>query len=336
MTDSAQIWLPDAEITYSCGASLRDTLYGPATTIWLDGELGAGKTTLLQGLLQSMGVPGPVTSPTYALEQRYTSGDGMEILHIDLYRLKQADADKLIAESDDFTGLRCIEWAERLSERAVRAIRIHLAETDRPGRVLNAEFEDIPLPSLEDISRWRTEAALPGHIVRHCDAVANLCDLLGNALLERGILLRPLALRRAAEVHDLLRFLDFKHGKALSDEPISDEQIATWNVWKNRYPGMRHEEGCAAFLRDEGFDALAEIVAVHGLMQPSPERVTIEQRLLFYADKRVRLDEVVTLDERFDDFRKRYGNGQRSHEGDIWLAEAKATERELFPDGLPV
>lgn len=330
MTEIAEIWLPDANSTVSAGTSLRDTLYGTSATILLSGTLGAGKTTFLQGFLSALGVADRVTSPTYALEQRYAGTGGIEILHIDLYRLSEKQSGELIAQSADFTGIRCIEWPERLRTMPEHAVSIDLAESDAPGRTLTIRFDDIALPNRSDIERWRNEAKLPPHIRDHCDAVAGLCDTLGKTLLRRGKLLRPLALRRSAEVHDLLRFIDFGHGTQPIKAEGTPEEQAAWGSFRNRYPGLRHEAACAAFLIDHGFPALAEIVRVHGLMQPPPERTTIEQKLLFYADKRVKFDEVVTLDERFEDFRKRYGNGERSRDGDIWLKEAKAVEEELF------
>jgi hypothetical protein len=140
-----------------------------------------------------------------------------------------------------------------------------------------------------------------------------------------------MALVRAAEVHDLLRFVDFPSDFQKLFTPTK-EQLSVWKNWKTQYDGLKHEEACATFLRARGFDALASIVEVHGLRLPSPNRATIEQKLLFYADKRVKFDEVVSLDERFDDFCERYGKGKQSKESTIWYKEAKELEKELFPE----
>ncbi|MDO8648176.1 MAG: tRNA (adenosine(37)-N6)-threonylcarbamoyltransferase complex ATPase subunit type 1 TsaE [Candidatus Peregrinibacteria bacterium] len=338
MSDFVTIWLPDAQSTASAGASLRNSLFGPESTILLSGELGAGKTTFLQGFLRSLGVSTAVISPTYALEQRYETPRGI-VSHIDLYRLNEKDAVTLLRETEGTQSIRCIEWPERVDEemwRTIPAIHIHLKDSAKDGRDLRCAFRDIPLPSTEQIVQWREDVLLPEHIRRHCDAVAAFAQRLASLLLERGILVRSLALARGGEVHDLLRFLDFRSGASPNGkEEYTEEQVRVWAQLKNRFGGLKHEAACAEFLRTHGFDALAEIVRVHGLVLPSPERTTIEQKLLFYADKRVQIDRVVSLDDRFADFLVRYGSGKQTKESDLWYAEARALEQELFPEGAP-
>jgi tRNA threonylcarbamoyladenosine biosynthesis protein TsaE len=326
--DSCTTYLPDAQSTRHAGASLAATLYARPLTIGLTGDLGAGKTTFLQGFLEALGCRDSVTSPTYALEQRYDTPAG-EVLHLDLYRLTEPQAQELLRSSDDHPGIRCIEWPERAGGAAAIDIAIHLQE-EGEGRSVRCLFGDAPLPTRRIILGWRKDMLLPAHIAAHCDAVADLAGRLADALQADGTILRPLALRRAAECHDLLRFVDFRDQAAPEGFTNSDEESYCWHTWKERYAGLRHEPACAAFLREHGYDALAQIVEPHGLHLPSPERRTIEQQLLYYADKRVRVDTVVTLEERFADFATRYGGGQESAHGKIWFAEAKALEQSLF------
>jgi len=136
-------------------------------------------------------------------------------------------------------------------------------------------------------------------------------------------------------VHDLLRFLDFRDGGYAGGDDAPDDQ-KHWEHIRSKYPRMKHEPACAAFLRERGYDALGTIVSVHGLVLPSPERRTIEQQLLFYADKRVMVDKRVTLEERFADFERRYGGGVRTRDAETWYREATDVEQRLFPGGCPV
>jgi len=202
------------------------------------------------------------------------------------------------------------------------------------GRLLTISFHDIPLPSRKDILHWRREVKLPKHIAQHCDAVGQFAKKLTIAMLERGVICRPLTLQKAGELHDLFRFLDFRIGGWGGKD--SPENKKCWARWRRMFPELRHEAACAQFLSQRGYDALARIVEVHGLTLPSPHRTTIEQKILFYADKRVRIDECVSLDERFHDFQKRYGKGIASKEHRIWYNEAKRVERELFPPNVPM
>jgi tRNA threonylcarbamoyladenosine biosynthesis protein TsaE len=320
--------------TQSSGSSLASTLYGPVS-LYLTGELGAGKTTFLQGFGHALGISEWMASPTYALEQRYPTSKG-ELLHLDLYRLSEKDARRLLASSDDHPGIRCIEWAERAQVDAkAPGIHLHLRELDIHTREIRVLFTDTQIPSDAEVMRWRKDAQIPPHIRAHCDAVADVCDTLARALIKEGRILRPLTLRRSAELHDLFRFVDFRPGAGPAGSTITKEQEACWNDWRTRYPNLRHEAVCAQFLRDEGFPLLGDIIEPHGLVAPNLIRDTIEKQVLFYADKRVMEDRIVPVDERFADFAKRYGNGKVTPEQEVWRAETVRIEAALFPDGPP-
>ena len=94
------------------GADLmRSQVSGAVIT--LRGDLGTGKTTMVRGALESQGITS-VRSPTYTLVEYYPL-DSMTVVHLDLYRL--ADAEEL-----EYLGFRdylnpetlCfIEWPER-------------------------------------------------------------------------------------------------------------------------------------------------------------------------------------------------------------------------------
>lgn len=336
MVDLITLWLPDAESTVSTGRSLARSLYGTPVDILLSGPLGAGKTSFMQGFAMGLGVEEPVASPTYALEQRYTTADGRELIHLDLYRLSPLQAAQLIRTSDDHEGIRCIEWAERLEHPTGQAtIAITLSERDA-GRELRIAFDDIRFPSVEEIERWMDDVRLPHHVRDHCRTVAEFCLTLAAALHERGVIVRTTALHRAGLLHDLLRFIDFKTASTpdgFSTDPETEER---WRTLRAQYPAMRHEEACAAFLRERGYDGLADIVAVHGLKPQASDRPTIEQKLLYYADKRSAPHGIVSVTERFEDFARRYGDGTMTEQHRAWLTDAREVEQSLFPDGPPV
>jgi tRNA threonylcarbamoyladenosine biosynthesis protein TsaE len=82
--------------------------------IALSGELGAGKTTLAQAICRGAGVRDSVTSPTFALVQRYL-GARAPVYHIDLYRLESARELVNLGWDDVLRddALVLIEWPER-------------------------------------------------------------------------------------------------------------------------------------------------------------------------------------------------------------------------------
>jgi len=330
MVEQEELWLTDAEKTGICGESLVNTLYGKNITIGLQGDLGSGKTTLIQAFLQKLGIQQNITSPTYALEQRYTAGDSTEVIHMDLYRLQESDAVKLTEQTADHEGIRCIEWVERTGNTDQCDILLSLSDHLKGGRSLSVEFRDMDYPTTPSISQWREDVQLPLHIAKHCDAVAALTSTLCDSLMKNGVIIRREALYRAAQIHDLFRFVDFKELGSKSPNAYN-EQERIWHTWKMQYPDSTHEEACTIFLEEQGYTDFASIILPHGLgSSPAYPLKTIEQKLLFYADKRVMEDTVVTLQQRFDDFLVRYGNGKSSPQSKAWLEESIALEKELL------
>ncbi|MBI3958600.1 MAG: tRNA (adenosine(37)-N6)-threonylcarbamoyltransferase complex ATPase subunit type 1 TsaE [Chloroflexi bacterium] len=114
------------------GQAIQSNLF-----IALSGDLGAGKTTFTAGLAAGLGIPVPVTSPTFTLVNDYTfdklstsaTGRGAQarrLAHMDVYRLEGSSAAELDGigfgdllddlEAADDCGLLVLvmEWADRL------------------------------------------------------------------------------------------------------------------------------------------------------------------------------------------------------------------------------
>jgi uncharacterized protein len=74
-----------------------------------------------------------------------------------------------------------------------------------------------------------------------------------------------------------------------------------------------HTRAGYCLLKEIGYDRIGEIVAQHVwlLKEGDPFSVS-EEEVVNYADKRVRHDQIVSLDERFVDLRKRYGKDPNS------------------------
>ncbi|HCI03308.1 MAG: tRNA (adenosine(37)-N6)-threonylcarbamoyltransferase complex ATPase subunit type 1 TsaE [Candidatus Peribacteraceae bacterium] len=332
--DKVSIRLSDAKTTESAGRSLAYSIYQTPLTISLIGELGAGKTTFLQGFAEGLGISERLTSPTYALEQRYQTKRFGELLHIDLYRIEPSEAASIIESSDDHDGIRCIEWADRIGGfEANIEIRIIEHPEDRDARTLECTFKDIPIPSRSEVEKWRKEVRLPPNVIAHCDAVADIAQKVGEELIKIGKLVRPTTLRRCSELHDLFRFVEFHRGNH-APIPTTKEDKETWATLIIKYEEHSHESACAEFLREQGFPDMASIVEIHGLKTENHPEMTIEQKILFYADKRIRDNEWVTVDERFEYFKRIYTDGKETDFHKKWHKETKELEEELF-DGPP-
>lgn len=313
------------------GHSLALSIYRKPITIILEGDLGAGKTTFVQGFAKGLGLQEAITSPTYALEQRYK-----DILsHIDLYRLQPAQAHEFLEQLDDWQGVRVIEWPER-HEALSWDIRISMKETSDGSRTIVITFQDIPIPTEKEVQAWYKETRIQPHIIKHMECVATMTDNVVTSLLRNQRCIRKKAVHAAALCHDILRYADFKDTQAGNYPTSSDEEKTIWNTMKETY-GTPHELAAEKFLQAKGYPDIGYIVRTHrgGGMDHAEQPKTIEQIVLMYADKRSLNDTSVTVDERFDDFMKRYGNGKESQASKEWRAAVKDAEKTLFPDGVP-
>ncbi|HEX5224406.1 MAG TPA: tRNA (adenosine(37)-N6)-threonylcarbamoyltransferase complex ATPase subunit type 1 TsaE [Solirubrobacteraceae bacterium] len=98
------------EETEALGASLAEGLRD-GDVVLVRGELGAGKTTLVRGAARALGVSDPVTSPTFAIGNRYR-GTGPLVSHLDLYRLGALDGEEpdLLADYLGPGRIAFVEW----------------------------------------------------------------------------------------------------------------------------------------------------------------------------------------------------------------------------------
>jgi len=113
--DSIQVNLPDSRVTEVLGAALAHSLptLSAGAVLYLQGELGSGKTTCARSLLRTLGVTGPVRSPTYTLVDTYRLTN-LNCAHIDLYRIQSAaEVEELgLRELTGAQSLMLIEWPE--------------------------------------------------------------------------------------------------------------------------------------------------------------------------------------------------------------------------------
>jgi tRNA threonylcarbamoyladenosine biosynthesis protein TsaE len=98
-----------------------------AKVVGLSGPLGSGKTAFVQEVARSLGIDGPVTSPTFVIMKAYPVGSvalGSDyvfgrLIHIDAYRLERAEElEALNFEQwvEEPGNLILIEWPENVEK----------------------------------------------------------------------------------------------------------------------------------------------------------------------------------------------------------------------------
>lgn len=83
--------------------------------IYLQGDLGAGKSTFARAFIHALGFNGSVKSPTYTLLEVYALADGLDAIHMDLYRLADAEEVAFLALDEYAQNAKVwlIEWPEK-------------------------------------------------------------------------------------------------------------------------------------------------------------------------------------------------------------------------------
>ena len=95
------------------GAEVRPPMF-----LLLRGPLGAGKSVLARAIARGAGVDVAIPSPTFNLLFRYPTPRGLQIVHVDLYRLSRPEElwelgwQELGARDE----LVVVEWPERAEE----------------------------------------------------------------------------------------------------------------------------------------------------------------------------------------------------------------------------
>lgn len=136
------------------------------------------------------------------------------------------------------------------------------------------------IPSKEECIDILNKNKTPSNVIEHSKAVCRFAEDIAEKLIKKGIKVNKKLVAAAALLHDIERGKD------------------------------NHVIEGAKLLKGLGFCEISEVTKKHSLYKIENEEVqprTIEEKILFYADKRIKGDKIVSLEERFEDINKRYG-----------------------------
>lgn len=139
-----QILIPNLS---ELGKAARQILQwtGSNRIICFYGSMGAGKTTLIKAICTELGVTDVVSSPTFALVNEYSDGQGEPVFHFDFYRIKKLEEVFDFGYEEYFYnpgGICLIEWPELIEDILPTAgvVRVTIEVLDDQSRKVSVYF----------------------------------------------------------------------------------------------------------------------------------------------------------------------------------------------------
>ncbi len=158
------------------------------------------------------------------------------------------------------------------------------------------------IPSLKQCLAILKSHQVPEHIIRHSQIVCQIALYLGKELNKKGEDLNLALMAAGALLHDIAKIGEDDHSRA-----------------------------GANLLIKLGYPEIAEIVRQHVILDQQKIEQISEPAIVHYADKRVKHTTIVSLAERFEDLRARYG---KTPEALAWLNQLQETtvgiEKRVF------
>ena len=152
----------------------------------------------------------------------------------------------------------------------------HIARIER-----TTQRTKLNIPSPETCLNLLKEYGTYPNIIAHCEQVTRVALFLAKALSRQKLNLNIPLLIAGALLHDIAKAYSIEH------------------------PGVNHAEKGAEWLIELGYPEVAEIVKCH--VDLPGELIIDEKAIVNYADKRVKHDTIVSLEDRFKDLLTRYG-----------------------------
>ena len=172
------------------------------------------------------------------------------------------------------------------------------------------------------------EYRVPYRVIKHMIKVAEFALKLCDKLEKKSYKIDKDTIIKACLLHDIVRIADFRglNIKKL-DQIISLKVLNTWEKLIRKYKGKSHEEAAKEILNKKGYKKIANIVGNHGFFSIDKLK-TLEEKILYYSDKRVEGCKVVRLKTRFKKGSKR--NFSPGNNPEISMEKVKKTEKKVF------
>jgi len=135
------------------------------------------------------------------------------------------------------------------------------------------------IPTREECLDILNNNKTPSNIIEHCKTVCKVAEEIVDNLIKNGTQVNKELVIAGALLHDVERAKD-------------DHVIRGANL-----------------VRKLGYPEVAKIIEKHTIykIKNTNQPKTVEEKIVFYSDKRAKGNEIVSLEERYMDIKKRYG-----------------------------
>ena len=165
------------------------------------------------------------------------------------------------------------------------------------------------IPSLEECEKIIQEYSVPENIKLHTAKVRKVANFLAKKISLKGTKINLDLVDKAALLHDFTKMYCVENK-------------------------CSHTLEARKILVEKGFPEFGEIIKQHGLEEVNnfDEKTSIESKIVWYADKRVNHDKLVSLMARYVYLKERYGKLSDEKMSEIVSTEtnSKKVEKELF------
>jgi 5'-deoxynucleotidase YfbR-like HD superfamily hydrolase len=175
------------------------------------------------------------------------------------------------------------------------------------------------------IEKLYEEFKVPKGVKKHMKKVAEVCQVLADEFIKKGINIDREKVINAALIHDALRVCDFKtfSEEELKKKGEKEEDILKWRELRKKFGKRGHSKAICEILKEKGKLALIDLIEKHDFIRID-DLESWEEKILYYADKRVEGEEIVPLKERFEKGRIRNFTEEQS------IEEIKEIENKVF------
>jgi uncharacterized protein len=169
-------------------------------------------------------------------------------------------------------------------------------------------MKNYSLPTRKECFDIINKYHVPPNIVKHSLATAKLAVFLAQKLKEKDIAVDVELVERACLLHDVARICEVKESDYNNiGMTVTEQQKTAWDKLKIKYNATGHEDTAYELLK-ERYPVLALTIKKHryvSLLDENDRPDTWEEKIVYYADKRVMHERIVSLKERLDDAHQR-------------------------------